>query len=128
MLFSLCVMHAVINNRERFGSFGWTQPYQFSTNDLHISIKMLSEVCMKTHPGQNFPLKLMRYLVSDLNYGGKLTNSEDHRILRNQVKSFINMRVFEDTSATVANRSKYERAMSLLDEYIPGQIYDLTGC
>lgn len=70
----------------------------------------------------------MRYLVSDLNYGGKLTNSEDHRILRNQVKSFINMRVFEDTSATVANRSKYERAMSLLDEYIPGQIYDLTGC
>ena len=24
MLFSLTVMHAVINQRERFGSFGWT--------------------------------------------------------------------------------------------------------
>ena len=77
MLFSMCVMHAVINNREKFGSFGWTQPYQFSSNDLQISIKMLAEICMETHPGQSFPFKLMRYLVADLNYGGKLTNSED---------------------------------------------------
>lgn len=83
---------------------------------------------MRTHPGQNFPLKLLRYLVADLNYGGKLTNNEDHRILRNQVKTFLEMRVFEDTSQTIANRSKYERAVSVLDEYIPGQIYDLTGC
>ena len=34
MLFSMTVMHAVINQRERFGSFGWTQPYFFSPNDL----------------------------------------------------------------------------------------------
>mmetsp|Transcript_5329 Transcript_5329/g.7142 ORF Transcript_5329/g.7142 Transcript_5329/m.7142 type:complete len:216 (-) Transcript_5329:670-1317(-) len=27
LLFSLTVMHSVINKRERFGSFGWTQPY-----------------------------------------------------------------------------------------------------
>lgn len=77
MLFSMTVMHAVINHRERFGSFGWTQPYFFSPNDLQISIKMLAEICQKIRPGQNFPLKLMRYLVADLNYGGKLTNPED---------------------------------------------------
>lgn len=45
MLFSMTVMHAVINQRERFGSFGWTQPYFFSPNDLEISIKMLAEMC-----------------------------------------------------------------------------------
>lgn len=126
MLFSMTVMHAVINHRERFGSFGWTQPYYFSPNDLQISIKMLGEICQKIKPGQNFPLKLMRYLVSDLNYGGKLTNKEDARILRTQVKTFINMRVFED--ATLGNRSKYSRAYSMLDEHQPGQLYDLTGC
>mmetsp|Transcript_40420 Transcript_40420/g.52990 ORF Transcript_40420/g.52990 Transcript_40420/m.52990 type:complete len:253 (+) Transcript_40420:448-1206(+) len=38
MLFSMTVMHAVINHRERFGSFGWSQPYFFSPNDLQISI------------------------------------------------------------------------------------------
>ena len=45
MLFSMTVMHAVVNHRERFGSFGWTQPYFFSPNDLEISIKMLAEMC-----------------------------------------------------------------------------------
>lgn len=77
MLFSMTVMHAVINHRERFGSFGWTQPYHFSPNDLQITIKMLGEICQKINKGQNFPLKLMRYLVGVLNYGGKLTNKED---------------------------------------------------
>lgn len=76
---------------------------------------MLAEICQKIKPGQNFPLKLMRYLVSDLNYGGKLTNKEDTNILRTQVKAFINMRVFED--ATQGNRSKYSRAYSMLDEH-----------
>jgi len=81
MLFSITVMHAVINHGERFGSFGWTQPYHFSPNDLQISIKMLSEICQKVKPGMNFPLKLMRYLISELNYGGKLTNQDDQNLL-----------------------------------------------
>ena len=77
MLFSMTVMHAVINSRERFGSFGWSQPYYFSPNDLQISVMQLKEICEKIKPYQKFPLKLVRYLVSQLNYGGKLTNRED---------------------------------------------------
>jgi len=73
----MTVMHAVINQRERFNSFGWTQPYYFSPNDLQISIKMLAEVCQNLNSSQSFPLKLMRYLVGTLNYGGKLTQKED---------------------------------------------------
>ena len=36
------------------------------------------------------------------------------------------MRVFED--AVTGNRSRYTRAYSMLDEKVPGQLYDLTGC
>jgi hypothetical protein len=43
---------------------------------------MLAEICQKVAPGQNFPMKLMRYLVSDLNYGGKLTDQGDQILLR----------------------------------------------
>lgn len=48
LLFSLTVMHAVVNQRERYGSFGWSQPYQFSPNDLQISLAMLEDVCTAT--------------------------------------------------------------------------------
>ena len=34
LLFSIIVMHATINQRENFRSFGWTQPYFFSPNDF----------------------------------------------------------------------------------------------
>ena len=77
MFYSMAVMHAVINQRERFGSFGWTKPYVFSPTDFHISVKMLAEICGKLKPGENFPLRLMRYLVSHINYGGKLNHPED---------------------------------------------------
>jgi len=30
----MTVMHAVLNQREKFGAFGWSQPYFFSPNDL----------------------------------------------------------------------------------------------
>ena len=98
LLFSLTVMHAVINHRESFGPFGWTQPYHFSPNDLQISIRMLAEVARKTATGQQLPLQLLRYLVGDLNYGGKLTNKEDKRILTHQVKTFIHRRVYDNSS------------------------------
>ena len=76
LLFSMTVMHAVINKRDKFGSFGWTQPYYFSPNDFSISVQMLSEMCnaLDTGPGTKFPEKLLQYLVAELNYGGKLTN------------------------------------------------------
>lgn len=34
LFFSLVTFHAVVNQREKFGPFGWSKPYQFSANDL----------------------------------------------------------------------------------------------
>lgn len=88
LLFSTTVMHAVINQRERFGSFGWTQPYFFSPNDLKISLQMLEEVCENSTG--HLPMQLIQYLIGDLNYGGKLINQEDKDILNKTVAHFIN--------------------------------------
>ena len=79
LLFSMTVMHAAINKRAKFGSFGWTQPYHFSPTDFAISVQMLSEMCnsLDTEAGTPFPEHLLRYLVAELNYGGKLTNDDD---------------------------------------------------
>ena len=78
----MTVMHAVINHREQFGSYGWTQPYYFSPNDLQISVKMLAEMCQYQHIPGKIPLKLLRYVIGVLNYGGKVTYREDFSILK----------------------------------------------
>lgn len=86
----MTVMHAVINQRDFYGSFGWTQPYVFSPNDLSISLQVLEEVCSQTNTTTPLPMTLIQYLIGELNYGGKIINDEDKVILHNTVKHFIN--------------------------------------
>ena len=57
---------------------------------------MLIEIASKLKPKQNFPLNLLRYLVTELNYGGKLTDKTDNSVLNEIVKSFIHPRVIYD--------------------------------
>ena len=82
----------------------------------------------------------MRYLVGDLNYGGKLTNKEDKRILTHQVKTFIHRRVYDNSSNVLPDvAARRQRSMyldgrgsqprpSVVDSTSPDSLYDLTGC
>ena len=36
LLFSLCIFHAVISERKKYGSLGWNVPYVFSMADLEV--------------------------------------------------------------------------------------------
>ena len=120
LLFSMTVMHAVINQREKFSSFGWTQPYYFSPNDFSISIQMLAEICNPLPNKGNFPDHLMQYLVGTLNYGGKITSDEDQQVLTRIVNTFINREVHEGNQIKVDQSSDDDDAPHVA-------MYDLVG-
>ena len=39
MTFSLCMFHAIIQERRNYGALGWTKRYEFTVSDLSISLK-----------------------------------------------------------------------------------------
>lgn len=37
LVFGLCMFHAVVIGRKKYGAVGWSAPYQFSSADLQVN-------------------------------------------------------------------------------------------
>lgn len=42
LVFGLCMFHAVVNGRKKYGAVGWSTPYQFSSADLQVNTVRLT--------------------------------------------------------------------------------------
>ena len=78
LLFALLFFHSVITERKKFGSLGWTQAYVFNDSDLAVSESIVS---LYTDEYEDTPWEALRYLIAQCNYGGRVTEQQDRRLL-----------------------------------------------
>ena len=86
MLFGLCMYHALILDRRKYGPLGWNIPYGFRESDLRVCIQQLHDFLDMF---DEIPFKVIHFLIYDINYGGRVTDNTDRRTSKIILDDFI---------------------------------------
>jgi len=83
LFFSLAFFHSVMQERRKFGPLGFNVVYEFNDSDLETSQQMLKNFLTEQ---DEVPWVAMNYVISCINYGGRVTDDWDLRCLQAQLK------------------------------------------
>ena len=87
LLWSFCFFHAIVQDRRKFGPIGWNIAYAFTNEDLIVSRRQL-KIFIEDY--EEVPYKVLNYVGAQINYGGRVTDDKDERLIRTILQTYIN--------------------------------------
>merc|ERR1719506_3017526 len=95
LLFALAFFHAAILERRKFGPIGWNIPYEWMDSDFQVSYEQVN-MYLTSQPG--VPWITLNYIIAAVNYGGRVTDDKDVRLISAVLERYFNKDILEDGS------------------------------
>jgi dynein heavy chain len=97
LVYVLSFFHAVVQERRKYGKLGWNVAYDFNESDYDTSLRLLSMYLTKSFDNQTkLPWESLKYLIGEVMYGGRVTDSFDRRTLITYLHEYMGDFVFDD--------------------------------
>lgn len=93
LLFGFAFFHAIVQDRRKFGPIGWNIPYAFTNEDLKVSVRQL-KIFIETY--EETPYKVLNYIGAEINYGGRVTDDKDVRLIKVILQGYMNPNMLLD--------------------------------
>ena len=85
LVYNLCFLHSIVQERRKFGPLGWCVPYEYNSGDLRACIMFL-EKHLYSGP---ISWPTFQYMVAEAQYGGKITDDFDRRMFNAYASRWI---------------------------------------
>jgi len=116
LLFSLLYVHAFVQERRTFGAIGWNVPYGFDDGDLRISCRQVHMYVEEARG--SVPFKALQYAIGECNYGGRITDDKDRRLMMTLMNKVYCPAVLQERFMLSESGIYYVPADGPLESYI----------
>jgi len=88
-------MHSIVIERRKYGPLGFCIPYEFNNADLEASLLYIDKhMNLCANLGINYQFKAIQYMVSEVQYGGKITDELDREMLNTYASLWVTENTF----------------------------------
>jgi len=105
LLFGLCWFHSILLERRKFKALGFAVPYDFNDSDYDICEDILA-LYIETYVDFT-PWEAIRYLTANANYGGRVTDSWDRRLVNVYINEFYSECVIDTPKHKLSELNEY---------------------
>ncbi|EEB13574.1 ciliary dynein heavy chain, putative [Pediculus humanus corporis] len=133
MLYAVSFLHSVVQERRKFGPLGWNIPYEFNSSDWLASVMFCQNHLEALNKDQPVSWTTVRYMLGEVQYGGRVTDDYDKRLLNTFTKVWFSEAMFNENFVFYKGygivRFKYlNQYLEYIDEMSqvdPPQVYGL---
>jgi len=110
LVYVLAYLHAVVQERRKYGKIGWNVSYDFNESDFNISRRLIGLYLDKAIANEDelIPWNSLKYLVGDAMYGGRVSDDWDRRVLVTYVNEFMGDFIFDENLHFYFSRSGFD--------------------